>query len=175
MRDEALEKLRKKYATKIRTLEDRIARAEQKIDVEKQQAAGAKMQTAISWGATILSAVMGRKAMGVGTIGRAATSARSMGRQKRQAADVSRAEEQMIRYEDQLQELEQEIEQESDLISDKFDPLTEELDTIQLKPRKTDIDIRTVALGWAPFALFEDGTAEQLFHYCPLTCARQRW
>ncbi len=164
MRDEALEKLRKKYATKLRTLEDRIARAEQKVEVEKQQAAGAKMQTAISWGATILSAVMGRKAMGVGTIGRAATAARGMGRQRKQVADISRAEEQMIRYEDQLQELEGEIEQESDLISDKFDPLTEELDTIQLKPRKTDIDIRTVALGWAPFALFDDGTAEQLFH-----------
>lgn len=164
LRDEALDKLRRKYATKIRTLEDRIARAEQKVEVEQQQAAGAKMQTAISWGATILSAVMGRKAVGVGTIGRAATAARGMGRQRKQAADVSRAEEQLMRYEDRLQELEREIEQESDLISEKFDPLSEELETIQLKPRKTDIDIRTVALGWAPFALFEDGSAEQLFN-----------
>ena len=164
MRDEALEKLRKKYASKIRTLEDRIARAEQKVQVERQQASGAKMQTAISWGATILSAVMGRKKFGVGTIGRATTAARGMGRQRKQEADVVRAEERLMRYEEQLMELEGEIEQESDLIHDKFDPLTEELDTIQLKPRKSDIDIRTVALAWAPFALFDDGSAQQLFN-----------
>ena len=68
-----------------------------------------------------------------------------------------------MKYEEQLQELEDEIQEESDLISNKFDPQLEELDTIQLKPRKTDIDIRTVALGWAPFSLNEDGTAEELF------------
>lgn len=164
LRDVALEKLRKKYASKIRTLEERIAKQEERVDVERQEAAGAKMQTAISWGATILSAVMGRKSFGVGTVGRAATAARGMGRQRKQAADVSRAQERLMRYEEQLQELEDEIQQEQDLISDKFDPQLEELDTIQLKPRKTDIDIRTVALGWAPFVLHEDGSAEPLFH-----------
>ena len=81
LRDEALEKLRKKYASKFRTLQDRIARAEQKIEVEQQEAEGAKMQTAISWGATILSAVLGRKTISVGTVGRAATAAGRMGRQ----------------------------------------------------------------------------------------------
>ena len=163
LRDEALEKLRKKYASKFRTLQDRIARAEQKIEVEQQEAEGAKMQTAISWGATILSAVLGRKTISVGTVGRAATAARRMGRQQKQAADVSRAERRLVRYEDQLQELEHEVELEQELISDKFDPQLEELETIQLKPRRTDIDIRTVALGWAPFVLHEDGTAEPLF------------
>ena len=121
------------------------------------------MQTAVSWGATILSALLGRKTIRVGTVGRAATAARRMGRQQKQAADVSRAERRLGRYEDQLQELEHEVELEQELISDKFDPQLEELETIQLKPRKTDIDIRTVALGWAPFVLHEDGTAEPLF------------
>ena len=162
-RDEALEKLRKKYASKIRTLEDRISRAEQKIERERQESSSAKMSTAISFGATILSAVMGRKTFSVGNIGRAATAGRAVGRQQKQAGDVGRAEERLMKYEEQLQELEDEIQEESDLISNKFDPQLEELDTIQLKPRKTDIDIRTVALGWAPFSLNEDGTAEELF------------
>ena len=162
MRDVALERLRKKYASKIRTLEDRIARQEQKVEVEQQQASSAQMQTAISWGATILSAVLGRK-VGAGTVGRAATAARGIDRQRQQASDVSRAQERLDRYEGQLQELEDEIQQEQDLIRDKFDPQLEELDTIPLKPRKADIDIRTVALGWAPFVVHEDGTAEALF------------
>jgi DNA repair exonuclease SbcCD ATPase subunit len=158
-----LDKLRKKYASKIRTLEDRIARAEQKVDVERQQAEGAKLQTAISWGTTILSAVLGRKTFGVGTMGRAATAARGIERSRRQASDVSRAQQQLSRYEQQLEELELELEQEQDLINDKYDPLQEELDTMELKPRRADVDVRTIALGWAPFVVHEDGAAEALF------------
>ncbi len=81
----------------------------------------------------------------------------------KQASDVSRAEERLDRYQQQLAELEREIEQEEAIIADKFDPLQEKLATIQLKPRKSDIDIRTVALGWAPFVLHEDGSADPLF------------
>ena len=74
-----------------------------------------------------------------------------------------RAEENLSRYEQQQEELEREIEQEEALIADKYDPLQEKLQTIQLKPRKTDIDVRLLALGWAPYVVHDDGTAEALF------------
>ena len=163
MRDEALEKLRKKYATKIRTLEDRILRAEQKVEVERQEATGSQLQTAISWGATILSAVMGRKKLGAGTISRAASAARRSGRSQKQTDDVARAAARLARYEEQLRDLEVEIQQEQELLRDKFDPLLEDLETIQLKPRRVDIEIRTVALGWAPFGTQSDGRKVPLF------------
>ena len=62
-RDEDIERLRRKYAPKIATLEERIRRAEQAVEREAEQAKQQKMQTAISFGATLLSAFLGRKTM----------------------------------------------------------------------------------------------------------------
>ena len=39
------------------------------------------------------------------------------------------------------------------------DPAFEELDTLALKPRKTDIEIRLLALAWAPYRV-KDGVGE---------------
>ena len=162
LRDDALEQLRRKYASKLRTAAERVERAEDKVEVERQEAEGAKMQTAISWGATILGAVLGRK-IGVGTVGRAATAARGMGRSRKAADDVSRAEEQRDRYSQQREELEAEIAKEEAIITERFDPLQEQLELIQLKPRRSDINIRYLALAWAPYLLHDDGTAEPLY------------
>ena len=161
-RDAALDKLRKKYASKIRTLEDRILRAEQQVEIERQEASGAQLQSAISWGTTILSAVLGRKKLGTTTFRRAASAARGTTRSQKQKDDIARAQIRLDRYESQLQDLESELLQEEDLLRDKFDPLKEELDTIQLKPRRNDIEIRVVGLAWIPFAQTDDGRLRRL-------------
>ncbi|MCA9216486.1 MAG: DUF87 domain-containing protein [Planctomycetales bacterium] len=155
-RDIQIEKLRKKYASRLRTTEERIRRAEQKVEKEKQEASNAKMQTAISFGATVLSALFGRK-IGSGTIGRATTAARGVGRASKQSEDVSRAEEDLMTYEERLDDLEAEINEQIDRISEHYDPLSEELDSILLKPRKTDINIRTLAVAWVPCTIDESG------------------
>src|SRR6185295_18958104 len=91
-RDDAVEKLRQKYAPKFEALEDRKRRAEQAVARESEQAKDQKMQTAISFGATLLSSFMGRKRASMSTIGRAATAARGVSRSMREADDVDRAE-----------------------------------------------------------------------------------
>ena len=158
-RDRQTDKLRKKYASKVRTLEDRIQRAEHAVQREEQEAKSAKMQTVISFGATILGAVLGRKAVSSTNVGRAATAARGVGRMSKQTDDIRRAEEKLMAYREQLEELEIEITEETDKIEAKLDPLNEELDTIKLKPRKTDIDIRLIAVGWVPCAVDQSGEA----------------
>ena len=150
-RDIQIEKLRKKYDSKLRTLEDRIDRAEHRVERERQEASNEKVQTAISFGSTILSALFGRKKMSSRTIGRASSAARRVGRASKQAKDVERAKENLEKYRDRLDELELEIEAEVDKLTDKFDPLTEVFDTVQLKPRKSDIDVRLMAVAWLPF------------------------
>ena len=56
-RDAAVEKLRVKFAAKHATLQERIRKAEQAVSREAEQARGAKVQTAISLGSSILGAV----------------------------------------------------------------------------------------------------------------------
>ncbi|MEM5774951.1 MAG: hypothetical protein AAGU05_08110, partial [Anaerolineaceae bacterium] len=63
IRDDTKEALQKKYAGKIAVLEERVRKAEQAVEREKDQAKQAGFQTAISLGSTLLGAFTGRKVM----------------------------------------------------------------------------------------------------------------
>jgi hypothetical protein len=149
-RDEALEKLRKKYAPKLATLEERIRRAEQAVEREAEQAKQQKMQTAISVGATMLSAVLGRKALSRSSMGRATTAARGMGRSMKEAQDVERARETVEATQKRLADLEAEFEAETEEVRQTYDPALEDLETVVVRPKKKDIAVNLVALAWAP-------------------------
>jgi hypothetical protein len=149
-RDQGLDTLRKKYASKISMLEDRIRRAQQAQAVQEEQAKSARMQTAISFGTTLLSGLLGRKAVSVGSIGRATTAARGVSRSMKESADVTRAAENVEALQQQLQELNAQLESEINQLMSTSDPTTEQLETVSLKPKKKDINIKLVALAWRP-------------------------
>ena len=73
-RDAAVAKVRDKYASKLTTLQDRIRRAEQAVQVQAEQASSARVGAAVTVGAAIFGALLGRKtisAANLGQIGRA--------------------------------------------------------------------------------------------------------
>ncbi|MCA9189032.1 MAG: type IV secretion system DNA-binding domain-containing protein [Pirellulaceae bacterium] len=149
-RDAEVAKLREKYEPKIRTLEERLQKAEMRVERERQQASGAKLQSAINFGATVLSAMFGRKTFSSTTIGRAASTARGMGRMREQQEDVDQARQAVDNYEDQLEQLENDMQRDVEELSDRFAPHNLPMEVLQLKPRKTDVDVRHVALAWVP-------------------------
>ncbi len=163
VRDEKVEKLRSKYESKLNTMEERLRKAEQRLDREKQEAEGARWQTMISTGATILGAVLGRRVASSTNVGRAATAARGVGRARKQAEDVGRAMEDIESYKAKLQSLEDEVAEEVAEIGQRFDVDELELDVLLLKPRKSDIDIRHIALAWVPFGRDATGAKVALF------------
>jgi hypothetical protein len=150
-RDESLEALRKKYAPKIAAFEEKVRKAQLAVDREAEQARQAGLQTAISVGATLLGAIMGRKVASKANLGKATTAVRGVGRSVQQQGDVGRAKETVQTYQQQLDELNAEFKQESDALGTRIDPLSEALETVIFKPRKTDIDVQLVALVWAPY------------------------
>ncbi|MFO0834312.1 MAG: hypothetical protein U0638_05020 [Phycisphaerales bacterium] len=156
-RDAKAEQLRRKYAPKMTTLQDRIRRAEQQLAVQEEQAKSAKMQTAISFGSAILSAFLGRKKISSGNVGRVGTVARGMTRQSKESSDVDRAEENVEALRALLNELETQFQADLDAMSSKIDPLTEELETITLKPKKTNVTVPAVVLCWVPHVRSENG------------------
>lgn len=161
-RDLRVEKLRGKYVTKFRSLQERIRKAELAVEREAEQAKGAGLQTAISVGATLLSAMLGRRVSAT-TIGKATTAARGAGRAASQAQDVARAKSNLEAYREQLVELEAKLESEAEEIRDALDPMTLDVEPLELKPRKTDIDVRLVALAWLPFERSPAGLPRPLF------------
>ena len=155
-RDEATEALRKKYASKFATLQERIRKAELAKDREAAQAKQQGLQTAISFGATLLSAFTGRKVASASTLGKAATAARGVGRTMAASQDIGRAEETVEAYKKQQADLQAQFDEEVAALAAKIDAQAEELETILVKPRKSDINIQLLAFTWAPY--WQDST-----------------
>jgi hypothetical protein len=149
-RDQAVDRLRQKYAAKLATLDEKIRRAEQAVERESAQATQQKLQTAVSMGATVLGALLGRKTISATTLGRATTAARGMGRTMKESQDIDRAQESLEATRQQKAELEAEVQAEVSALSGALDPLTETLETIALKPKRADLVVQLVAIAWAP-------------------------
>src|ERR1044072_6510753 len=150
-RDDAVEKLRRKYAPKLEQLEERKRRAEQAVARESEQAKGQKVQTAISFGATLLSSFLGRKRTSLSTLGRATTAARGVSRSMKEAQDVTRAQDNVEAVTQTIADLEAEFQAETKALESSFDPQTESLEKVSLKPTKANITVKLVTLAWAPY------------------------
>jgi DNA repair exonuclease SbcCD ATPase subunit len=156
-RDIETEKLRKKYAPKLAAIEDRIRRAQQTVDREVEQAKQQKLQTAISFGATLLSAFLGRKAVSGTSMGKATTAVRGLSRSMKEGQDVDRANENVEALTQQLAGLETEFKEEADALAGRSNPQEEALETVTVRPKNSDITIRLVGLSWAPFWMDTQG------------------
>jgi hypothetical protein len=157
-RDQAIEKLRQRYAPKLASLEEKRRRAEQAVERETEQSKSQKIQTAISFGATLLSSFMGRKKVSIATLGRATTAARGVNRSMKEAEDVTRVQETLAAVSEQLSELESQFQAETQALEKSIDPQTEQFERISLKPTKANIAVKLVTLAWAPYLTDEQGS-----------------
>lgn len=149
-RDQAVERLRQKYAVKTAALQERIRRAEQAVQREAEQARQSQIQTMISIGATLLGALMGRKTISTSTLGRATTAARGASRILKETKEVSQAKENLEALQQQLADLEAQLRSETEALAAAMNPQTENLEIITLKPTKANILVQFVALAWVP-------------------------
>jgi hypothetical protein len=145
-RDLAVEKLRQQYTTKMRPLEDRLFRARQAVEKEKQQASSQTISTVLNVGMSVLGSIFGGSRRS--SIGKVITGARSAGRTYEQRQDVDRAEDTVERLEEQVKALEADLQQQIEALTAGPDPMTEELEKISVKPKKTNISVKLVGLVW---------------------------
>ena len=157
-RDKSVDSLRRKYAPKIAALQERVRRAEQQREKQQTEARSSQMQAAISVGASILGAFLGRKTISATNIGRATTAIRGAGRVLKESQDVSLAQENVAALQQQLADLEAQFKGESEALAATSDPLQEKLEPVSLKPAKTDITVKLVTLAWAPHWRSSDGS-----------------
>ncbi len=162
-RDEAKEKLSKKYASKFSTLRDRIRRAEDKVEVQEEQYQQARVSGMLSVGTTLMGALFGRKTLSVTNARRAGTSMRAFGRSGKEKSDIERAkeglEDVMIKYE----ELEEQFEQDVEDLTEKLSVDNMEFEELSLPPRKSDISIEDFGVCWMPFVVDSSGIADPAY------------
>ncbi len=149
-RDEMVAQLRDKYTSKFAVLQERLRRAEQAREKQAEQAKQAKLQTAISFGGTLLSAFTGRK-ISSSTISKASSAFRGVGRAMDESKDVARAGDTVEAIQQQIKDLQAEFDAETASLQEKTDPSTEVFETVVIKPSKSDILVQLVALVWAPY------------------------
>jgi len=147
-RDRLAEIVRQKYASKLAALQERKRRAEIAAGQQQAQRTQAMLQTAFSVGAGLLSAFLGKKAISATTANRAATVARHAGRSWKESQDVQQAAENVEQVAQQLADMQNQFEEELKSLQAKIDPATEQFETISIRPKKADIDLQLVALGW---------------------------
>ena len=148
-RDEAVDAMRKKYAPKQAAMAERLRRAEASVEREQQQASQARLQTAISFGTTLLGAFLGKKAISAGTIGKATTAARGVGRTMKESEDIKRAGESVEAVKAQAAELDAELLAETQRITSRFEAESP-LEKVALVPKRGQVTVQFVALGWVP-------------------------
>jgi hypothetical protein len=156
-RDQRVAELRKRYAPRMAALEERLRRARQAEAREKGQVSQTGLETAISIGATLLGAFLGKKAVSATTLGRATTAAKSAGRVLKERQDVGRAGETVEALAQGLAELEAQFKAEADALEARIDPLTERLETVAVRPKRTQVAVKLVALIWTPGWRAADG------------------
>jgi len=147
-RDAEVDKLQRKYAEQRARLQERIRRAEQSVSREQEQATQQKLQTAVSFGATVLGALFSNRKLSATTLGRATTAARGLGRSAKEQQDVGRAQDNVTVVRQQLDDLDATIAEETKAIAARYDADAANIEKLSLAPKRGQITVQFVALGW---------------------------
>lgn len=149
-RDAAVAKVRDKYASKLTTLQDRVRRAEQAVQVQAEQSTSAKMGAAVTVGAAIFGALLGRKTISAANLGRVSTAARGMSKISKESEDVTRATQNVDALKAQLAELEADMQSDVQAVSAEFDLANEPFERVLVKPKRGGVSVQLVSLVWVP-------------------------
>jgi hypothetical protein len=139
-RDEQVAKLRDRHAAKLRSLDDRLKGAQDRVAREQSQYSQRKLDTVINIGTSVLGAIFGGRSMATT---RAGSAARSAGRVFGERGDVARAGESLETLTGEL--------------TGSLEPERIELARISIAPRKSDIGIGRIAIAWEPWRTGADG------------------
>jgi hypothetical protein len=162
-RDLEIEKLRKKYAPKLTTLEDRIRRAKVALEREKSQASQQTVQSVLSVGTTLLGALFSRKKASVSNVTRAASAMKNASKIGKERSDIGHAEESIESLQQQMEELEAQFQTDTEAVKAAYSSDKLELGPFPIAPRKSDLAIEKVALVWTPWLVDEKGLAQPAF------------
>ncbi len=152
-RDGEKARLRGRYASKVRTVENRVARAETAVAQQHAQSRQRQLDTVVRVGSALLSGFLGGKAPSSSKIG---TTLRSAGRVQKEASDVAEARKALERAEAELQALSVELEHEMDALRA---PLGSELEigTVEIRLPASGVAPHLVAIAWLPFVREQGG------------------
>ena len=156
-RDLETERLKRKYAGKVATLERQLNTAQQQLDRESDQYSQKKMDIAFSVGSTLLGALLG------GGSRRGVTSAaRSASKISKEKRDIARAEAKVAAVQERIQKLDAQFDAEVRRLGEKYDPMQEPLTPLRISAKKSDVVQKYYGILWVPYEKRSNGEVVSL-------------
>jgi hypothetical protein len=147
-RDAEVDRLRTKYEQKIKQLEERKEREEAELSRDKATYSERARRETLSDISTVAGALgLFGKRGGLGRLTSLGTKRRTSATAK---ADVKESEGAIARIEDELQQLAAEMEDEAKAVTERWSKTVDDIEQVKVLPKRTDIDVHTVAIAWAP-------------------------
>ena len=163
-RDEDIADLKVDYHKKLNSANEKVRKAEAKVEREEGQQAQSRTSTLINIGTTLLDSFLGTKKFGKSTMNKAGQAARSASRTSQQSGDVARAKEDLQVAIDAVAKLETDLEQDLNALSEKYSQASTEVAEFVVTPLKKNIDIRAYSLVWLPYAQDVNGSLRPVFN-----------
>lgn len=148
-RDAAVEELRGKAGKKLKAIEGRLIKAQEKVEKEKAQASAAKMGTLMKVGSSLLGALLGGRKSGLASMA-STTTVSGVSRAWQQSKEADAAEAELERIKAEVAELEAETEEEVKKLMEQHEPEKLALEKARITPLKKNIQPRATGILWLP-------------------------
>lgn len=145
-KDREIEKMTEKYAQREEKLKKEYEKLNEKLAKEEMDVKAASTQSVLSVGSSILGALLGRTR--IGTLDTGVTGLRRATRIVKEKKDVELVKSKIEELNKDLQVLEEELKKKIDDINSQFDIENYPIETLKVKPNKSDISEISVALLW---------------------------
>jgi hypothetical protein len=150
--DAEAEEIKDKYERVLDRLEDKLRREERELEEDKVEHSARKQEELLSGVESVFGLFAGRKSS------RRLSSASRKRRMTRQAkADIEESEEAIEELEAEIDEVEAEAKEEIEELKEKWLRLIDEVEEVEVRPRRADVQIKIFALGWLPHWEFRAG------------------
>ena len=145
-RDEEIDRIRERYERKLEKLEDRLDRLRLSLREKRAEYEALRNQELLDLGGTLVGYLMGRKPR---------RRRSSSTRKARLTAKIERLEDEIEEITAEMRELEDELKREIDEIRRKWDGVVDEVEEIEIKPKRGNINVEMVAVAWRPFVVMD--------------------
>jgi Helicase HerA, central domain len=138
---------------KLHTIQSRLNTAEGQLAKEKAESTSAKMQAGISILGGVLGSLLGGKKGGfnLSALTRGKSAISSATGAFKQGKDVGNAEDKIELIQQEINSLNKQTEEKIAQLSTSFEPAALIITTENLKPTKTDVKTKLIALLWIPY------------------------
>jgi hypothetical protein len=147
LRDAEVEKLRETTRVKLDRLQTRLEKEESQLEEDRDNYRGRKNEELLSAGETIVGVL--------GIFGRRRTTGLSSAARRRRMTQsaksrIDESEDDIKRLEEEISYLETSVKEKAEEIAAKWEDVPERMETLEVKPRRTDVQIKMVAPVWLP-------------------------